>query len=73
MYVIEKNIPVADGRGGRPKLYPLRDMKVGDSFAVDVGKRSSVASVASALKPKRFSTRIVEEKGKQVCRVWRVK
>lgn len=73
MYVIEKGIPVMESGGGRPKLYPLRDMKVGDSFCVDVCKRSSVASVASALKPKRFATRIVDENGKKVCRVWRVK
>lgn len=35
MLVIERDVPLpSPARGGRPPIYPFRDMKVGDSFYI---------------------------------------
>ena len=82
MIEIEKNVPMPQGRGlsGR---FPFGDMKVGDSFAVDVPVDtlavhvgSFAANIGSAPNSwgkkdgMKFSTLVVE--GKKRVRVWRV-
>ena len=82
MIEIEKNVPMPQGRGlsGR---FPFGDMKVGDSFAVDVPVDTLAVHVGSFAANIRnvavnwgkkggmkFSTLLVE--GKTRVRVWRV-
>ncbi|MBK8361823.1 MAG: hypothetical protein IPL15_23880 [Comamonadaceae bacterium] len=83
MIEIEKNVPMPEGRGlsGR---FPFGDMKVGDSFAVDVPPDTlavHVGSFAARIRNTanhcakkggmKFSTLLVE--GKKRVRVWRTK
>ena len=82
MIEIEKNVPMPEGRGlsGR---FPFGDMKVGDSFAVDVPPDTlavHVGSFAARIRNTanhcakkggmKFSTLLVE--GKKRVRVWRI-
>ena len=82
MIEIEKNVPMPQSRGlsGR---YPFGDMKVGDSFAVDVPPDTLAVQVCSfAAKIRgaannwgkkegtKFSALLVE--GKTRVRVWRI-
>jgi hypothetical protein len=75
---IEKGIPVPTGiRGSR--VYPFKDMDVGDSFLVPVdegGKRSIQSSIAQCSRRyrkvgKQFTTRFLKKEGG--IRVWRIK
>ena len=78
MFVIEKNIPVptANRRPGGCK-YPLKDMKISDSFFVPNCKSHSVSSTVSSYKrryfpDRRFIVRTVIEDGVSGVRVWRI-
>jgi hypothetical protein len=67
-------MPLKPSTRGKSK-FPMSEMKVGDSFAVDLGDHKSWAFVFSAIQDAqritgfKFSTRLVED-GKR--RVWRV-
>lgn len=72
-YPIEKNIPMAKTRAQRQRKYPIREMKVGDSFLVpekDVIKNlsQSVRNVAA-----EHGHKIAVRKVDGGVRVWRVK
>lgn len=80
---IDKSIPVPGHGIGKTGYTPegraLVRMEVGDSFVWprkgDKGLedvRNRVQASASRLKPKKFTTRILEENGVRVLRVWRV-
>ncbi len=44
MFKIEKNIPMPDPRRGRTRIYPWKEMEVGDSFQVPEVKVNSARS-----------------------------
>lgn len=72
MFQIEKNIPIptSDFGKGRPRIYPLGDMDVGDSFFT-TSARNKVASAVSYYglrNGKKFAVRTVDGG----VRVWRV-
>ena len=82
MIEIEKNVPLPQGRG-LSRRFPCGDMKVGDSFAVDVPPDTLAVHVGSFAanirgaannwgkkEGMRFSALLVE--GKKRVRVWRV-
>lgn len=80
---IEKNVPLPP-RTVTGRLYLFRDMKVGDSFKVELddGEKAldimrRVAGAAGAFAGRNagyhFATRIVTEDGQQLVRVWRTK
>lgn len=70
-FKIEKEIPIPDFAFSRSK-YPLKDMKIGDSFFVSSeslnGARSSCYNFSKIHKDYKFITR----KENDGCRVWRV-
>ena len=73
MIEVDKNIPVPKPRGkGR---YPLRTMKVGESFFVPADDQqwtqNRLSSIAWAIKGKKYRTKRVTEKGVDGVRVWR--
>ncbi|MCG3776923.1 MAG: hypothetical protein JW395_3795 [Nitrospira sp.] len=75
---VEDGIPVPERKqnGGRVRKYPLPDMKVGQSFAVDLKYRASVISVACRFAkeqtpPWKFCSREFIENGVKAVRVWR--
>ncbi len=73
MYLIEKNIPLAAKAGGRPRVYPFPQMKVGDSFYVNGGKTTGAVSAAACYHAKNRGGKFaVREEGKGV-RCWRIK
>ena len=51
MFEIQRDVPVPTAaRGGRPSIYPFRDMAVGDSFAVPApGGPADIAKTAERL------------------------
>ena len=81
---IDKGIPLPEGWGRDSSKFnltaTLRKMEVGDSFVMppnykdlslpEVQRR--VLNGSSIHKPKRFTTRMVEEDGVRVVRVWRI-
>ena len=75
-YKIEKDIPLTPRR---PAKYPLRDMAVGDSFAVPLGGHPAGAIqrlLFSAAKYARISDariRIATRREGDAVRVWRIK
>ena len=80
---IDRSIPVPRHGIGRTGYTPegraLVAMEVGDSFVwprkgdeAHEAARNRVQASVSRLKPKKFTTRIVEENGVRVLRVWRV-
>jgi hypothetical protein len=75
---IESGIPLPKkGIVGRKTMYPVRDMKVGDSFAVEGGPNVSASVWAAASRigkiiGAKFTSRRVEEGGKRLTRIWRV-
>lgn len=73
---IEKGVPMPNPKGGRPPVYPWRDMAVGDSFAVPVPSgRGSAQRSAARLQAKRhggrYTCRTRVEDGVRVVRIWR--
>ena len=66
---IEKNIPIPALTTGRARIYPFKEMEVGDSFfvALDGRERRNVQkSIIGAcrharLAPKKFCTRYIKE------------
>lgn len=78
-YEIDKGVAIPNPRqaaGGRPAIYPWREMGVGDSFLVSLNgdttrkvqrRMTSLASAAAQRLGFRFSTRIVDGG----VRVWR--
>lgn len=80
---IDKSVPIPEygiGQTGyTPEGRALVRVEVGDSFVWprkgDEGledTRNRVTAAVRRLKPKKFTTRIVEEEGVRVLRVWRV-
>ena len=77
MLVIEKNIPIAAqaSHAGRPRKYPCREMKIGDSFLIPLGeiRYGTVIQICNywnqRLRPKRFVYRTLIDG----YRVWRKK
>jgi hypothetical protein len=79
---IDKGMPIPAPTNPREK-YPIRELEVGDSFAVVLptdpeereAKLASVRATTFYYKKKyniRCSTRQLRENGKRVLRVWRV-
>lgn len=80
MFIIEKGIPVPAVASGRPTIYPLERLGVGDSFFIPLpeGKKhrdlqSSVSRAAKAHEGKKFTTRkdVSPDGGTDGIRVWR--
>lgn len=72
--VIDRDIPMPSKTPGTPSKYPWRMMKVGDSFVygeVNQKKAASNARGNGLRHGMTFATRVVEENGKKVVRVWR--
>ena len=76
-YKIEKNVPVPTFR--KISRYPLRDLKVGDSFVVPVSEAKVIRSAINRVhrttkKTFHFITRTVNGRGRagKQLRVWRV-
>ena len=77
-YKIEQTVPPPlTNEQGRPVKYPLREMKVGDSFRFpwDAALRSAIRSNAFQKfgKTRTYTTKMVEEDGQRWFRIWRVK
>tara|TARA_R100001594_G_scaffold89766_2_gene124192 strand:- start:213 stop:539 length:327 start_codon:yes stop_codon:yes gene_type:complete len=73
---IEKNIPIPDIKH-RGIMYPLLEMDVGDSFAINPNKARSLRGAIHRAQVKtrhkfRFVTRLITEGKKEVVRVWRI-
>lgn len=67
---IEKGIEIpASGRHCIGLINVLNNIKVGESFLYPLTKRTSVLGVALKYKPRKFTTRKVDENH---IRVWRV-
>lgn len=77
MYEIESGIEIPKTKThSRNRVYPFLEMKVGDSFFVEIetaekrrSKQVSICGSAGRLRPKKFVTRVVEDG----VRCWRVK
>ena len=76
-YKIEKNVPMPTSC--RLSRYPLRDLKVGDSFAVPISEVKMIRSAINRThrvtkKALHFVTRTVHGRGRagRQLRVWRV-
>jgi hypothetical protein len=71
--VIEKNVPLPS-RGKGMSDYPLDQMEIGDSFAVEKSKRNTLQNQIKRFykenPDKLFTSRLMEN---TVVRVWRVK
>lgn len=71
MYVIEKNVPIEEKRGRKPK-YPFDQMEIGDSFLVIDRKDKNIVRAAAHMYGRKntitFKTQTVE----QGVRVWRI-
>lgn len=72
---IVKNVPVPTPETpATQRIYPVDDLKIGESFSFPSSRKSSVAAVASKLKriyPKREYT--IRQEGDDRHRIWRVK
>jgi hypothetical protein len=72
MFRIDKTIPPPPSRAANYK-YPFDRLEVGDSiFLADKRSRAEFSGSLYQLKPKRFVSRMVTEKGKVGVRVWRI-
>ena len=72
---IDKGIPIPESRGRGGISYPWKQMEVGDSFLLRDPKLSRGSNISQANRlyaPKRFTTRVINEGGRRVRRVWRV-
>jgi hypothetical protein len=77
MFKINKGVPLPDTKSKKP-IYPFRDMKVGDSFAVPMERQTGVRTAARYFTVRHepeweFRTFKVTEDGVFVMRVWRTK
>lgn len=75
---IDKNIPIPAKNSGRPRTskYPIHEMELGDSFAVEWTNQKSCGTLSSLnrqVAPKFLVQRSVIEDGKRMLRFWRVK
>lgn len=71
MFEIEKNVEIPNTQMGRPLVYPLPSMEVGDSFFVegkDVKSISPIVVSHSKKYGKKFTCRTVDGG----VRVWRI-
>ena len=62
--------------GGAQRVYPLNNLKVGDSFEVPISKKRSLRASASMYAKRhgvKFKTRTMGKGKNQTVRVWRVK
>lgn len=62
----------------RPRnKYPWENMRVGDSFAIEIKDEAQAAHIRTAayyrsqVSKEHFVTRVLEERGRTVIRVWR--
>lgn len=74
-YKIEKSIPYPNNKIGTLDLYPFSKMKVGDSFKIEVKKKSSVSNSSKNWAKRRglkwvFSVKTIS---KTEARIWRIK
>ncbi len=76
MLKIKKKLPIpGKPKRGRPSIYPIREMKVGECFDIPHGKKTgrqvgaSIRAIACRLNPKSFSV----FRHETFVRVWRVK
>jgi len=78
MYEIENNVPIKSLMN--LKIYPLGDMRVGQSFAAPIQKKPNVRTAIHKFVKQsarvgvhlRFVTRSVIENGEEKIRVWRI-
>lgn len=72
MVRIEKGVPLPTNKS----KYPFAKMEIGDSFVVNEttpSRTSTYAHYAGKRLGMKFTVRTVEEEGRKVIRVWRVK
>lgn len=70
-YKIDKNVPIPKSR--LRKIWPLADLKPGDSFLIPIGERSYLSQAIAQQKRRtnrEFTTRKISD---TEVRVWRVK
>lgn len=72
----KKSIPVASIDTGVPipdrASYPIRKLKVGESFLFPANKRSSVQSLASKVKAETGNDYTIKKMDGDTCRLWRI-
>jgi hypothetical protein len=69
-YQIEEGVPFPGSASGRPSIYPVRELEVGQSFFVPLGDRKVLSVVCSRIKKltgRDYTVRRVEGG----IRVWR--
>lgn len=74
IYKIEAGIPIPGAHAGREAIYPLDDLKVGESFFVPGGTHKSIATHINVFRGKNhgqktITSRLIEGG----IRVWRTK
>lgn len=75
MYAIEKNVPmITKARPGRKSVYPFREMKLGDSFAIPTQPIAKKVAAAASHHARRYGkAKFSVCKHKSAWRCWRVK
>ena len=73
-FKIEDGIPIAGaaGAGGSNKKYPFKEMKVGQSFFVDVENAQKVQGAAHQFAKKHPEYKFLTRREGEGRRVWRV-
>lgn len=74
-YTINRGIPLPQKKRGRPSIYPLHELQVGESFFAPKPRKTVYATVALFAKKhgKAFVLDEWEEDGVLGTRVWRTK
>ena len=74
---MKKKIEVASIDTGVPvperAKYPVRELKVGDSFLFPADKRDSVQPLASKIKVETGREFTIRKMDNDTCRIWRIK
>lgn len=65
---LESHVPIPQDTRGRKALYPWKAMKVGDSFVIDISRKTGMWASARLAGVKVT----IRPEGKNQLRVWRV-
>lgn len=71
--VIEKGVPLPSLGRGTVNNFPLKQMEIGDSFAVDTKKRNTVMNQIRSFEKTNPAIKFTTRKVEDTVRVWRVK
>lgn len=73
LIAIDKGVPVPEVTKGRTRIYPLDELKVGESFFVKGKSTSDLGGSVGYMRKKFPSRRYVTRTVDGGCRVWRSK